>query len=188
MMPMKILESERYGMIRLFEACISALALLVQRDAVLFGWRRSRVAMCHRLAHYLEHAIFPTGSNDGFVFDLSAPVGLSKGSVTSDILLHNRNLEDPVRPMAIMCRDDYLSEQELRMLYDLKTESGCTLALAIAFLPQKSYLLIYRADDEWIDYYHFDRDDHHCHLLRRRDMENLADNGQQLKLGIKVPR
>ncbi|MFA6706902.1 MAG: hypothetical protein WCR91_03295 [Sphaerochaetaceae bacterium] len=183
------LEHERYSMIRLFEACVSSLALLVELDKLLFSWRRPRIAICHRLAHYLEQTIFGQihpSKPDEYVFDLSAPVGGPEfRTVNPDILLHNRDTDHPIRPMAIICRDDYLSEQELNLLQLLKTKAQCTLSLAIAFLPQKPYLLIYRADDEWIDYYHFERENSHCHLLRRRDMGELIDDGNQLKLGIK---
>jgi hypothetical protein len=188
---MKTLDNERYGMIRLFEACISSLALLVEQDAQLFSWRRGRLAVCHRLAYHLEHLVFSPeslGKSEGRYMDLCAAIPGDSRLITPDILLHNRSLEAPVRDMAIVCREGYLSEAELKALHELKVKADCELTLAIAFLPQKEYLLIYRADDTRIDYYHFNRSDFHCHLLKRRDVLELSDDSHQLKLGMKVRR
>ncbi len=186
---MKPLDSERYGMIRLFEACISALSLLVEHDSQLFTWRRGRIAVCHRLAHHLEHLLFSAGKPEkskGYHLDLCATIPGEARVLTPDILLHNRDIENPVRSMAIVCREGYLSESELRSLHELKTKAGCDLTLAIAFLSQKDYLLIYRADDTRIDYYHFSRTEFHCQLLKRRDVVELSDDSHQLKLGMKI--
>ncbi len=77
-------------------------------------------------------------------------------------------------------------EAELKALHELKVKADCELTLAIAFLPQKEYLLIYRADNTRIDYYQFQSDRLHCHLLKRRDVIEHSDDSHQLKLGMKV--
>jgi hypothetical protein len=185
---MKPLENERYGMIRLFEACISALALLVEQDAQLFTWKRGRIAICHCLSQHLEHLVFSNGQNgqnQKYFFDLYASIGGGISRLVPDILLHNRNEAEPERRMAIVWREGYLSEEELGALHDLKNKALCDLTLAIALLPQKDYLLIYRADESRIDYYHFNKTDAHCYLLKQREVCELSTDKSQLRLGIK---
>jgi hypothetical protein len=178
-------------MIRLFDACIASVALLVQYDTALLSLRKSHIPMCYRLAHYLENTLLPdphSPETEGLVIDLGVQIANDSKTLVPDILLHDRNQEHPTRPLAIMCKEDYLTEQELEMLYDLKSRSLCNLPLAIAFLPQKPYVLIYRADEGWIHYYHFDVESSHCSLIRRREMNEAVDDSQQLRLAIKHRR
>lgn len=191
MVGMKTQEHERYSMIRLFEIYISALSRLVDQDSGLFLWRRNRMAVCHRLAHHLEQGLFgalPPEQQKEFSVDMCVPISGDSRTVVADILVHNRSAADPQRLMAVVCREGYLTEEELLSLHNLKTETGCELTLAVAFLPQKGYMLIYRADETRIDYYHFNRIGKHCQLLKRRQVSDLSGDGNQLKLGIKTAR
>lgn len=181
-------EHERYGMIRLFETYILALSHLVDQDSVLFHWRKNRMAISHRLAQHLEQGLFgalPPSQRENFLVDLCAPIMDESQGLIPDILVHDRQERDPKRLMAVVCRDGYLTEQELMGLHDLKTKAGCELTLAIAFLPLKEYMLIYRADETTIDYYHFLRSEKHCQLLKRRQISDVSTDAHQLKLGIK---
>lgn len=183
------MKNERYSQIRLFDACLKALEKLEERDSVLFGWRRARFAISHRLAQYLEQILFPSqaeGFSEGFVFDINAPIKLEKSTVTSDILLHDRNQK---RAMALMWRNSYLTNSDLATLVQLKAETGCTLVLAIARLVYKPYMLIYRINEQSIDYYHyFHGSGGRCEFSRQRSLDLLAGEDLQLTLGIKRRR
>lgn len=188
---MNFLEHERYGMIRLFETYIQALSRLVDQDSPLFGWRRNRVAVCHRLASYLQDGLFgalgPT-QRQSYAVDMAVVLSDEGQDLMPDILVHDRKESEAHRLMAIVCREGYLTEAELWGLHELKVNGGCELTLAMALLPQKEYLLIYRADEHAIDYYHFLKSEKHCHLLKRREIGDVNADARQLKLGIKNAR
>jgi hypothetical protein len=181
-------EHERYGMIRLFETYISALSRLMEQDALLFTWRRNRVAVSHRLAHHLNEGLsdlfFPS-QRKRIVVDMGAAVLEEARALIPDILVHDRDPSDPHRLMAIVCREGYLTEEELWALHELKVTGSCELTLAMAFLPQKDYMLIYRADGTAIDYYHYIGQEKHCHLLKRREISDVSSDARQLHLAIK---
>ncbi|MFA7643504.1 MAG: hypothetical protein WCY74_09505 [Sphaerochaetaceae bacterium] len=188
---MNFLEHERYGMIRLFETYILAVSRLVEHDGALFGWRRNRVAICHRIATHLQEGLFGTFSlaqRQRYVVDMGASLLEDPQSLVADIVVHDRGAQEPHRLMAIVCREGYLTESELLGLHELKVKGNCELTLAMAFLPQKDYMLIYRADETSIDYYHFLREEKHCQLLKRRQIGDVHADGRQLKLGIKDGR
>jgi hypothetical protein len=185
---MNIHEDERYGMIRLFETHIHALSLLVEQDSSLFSWRRNRMAVCHRLARHLEqglHDSFNLQQRNRYFVDLCAPIMEDAHAMIPDIVVHDRDQQEPQRLMAIVCREGYLSEQELLDLHELKTKGNCELTLGMAFLPNKEYILIYRADETTIDYYHFFRTEKHCQLFKRRQISEVSADRSQLKLDIK---
>lgn len=193
-------ENERYSKIRLFEIFIDALRHLVQQDNDLFSWPRGKAAVVHRLASHLHTALrrdlslHADEANDSYMelpgklyFDVGAAVNIGQKTFFPDIVLHNRSKENPIRLLAIVCRDNYLSEDEQISLQELQETGNCELALALSFLPQKNYLLIYRADSYKMEYYHFTRDDLSCVILKRREIEGTEDD-EQLKLGISLRR
>ena len=184
---MNLHDHERYGMIRLFETFIQALSTLVDQVSVLFSWRRNRVAVSHRLAQHLEQnllSVFSGSDMPQLLVDMCAPIVDDMKTLTPDIVVHNRDARNPKRLMAIICRETYLTEEELVGLHDLKERGQCELTLAIAFLPERDYMLIYRSDEATIDYYHFFRNEKHCQLFRRRQFDELLSDHRQLKLGI----
>jgi hypothetical protein len=186
---MNPLEHERYGKIRLFETYIRALASLVDYDSALLSWKKNRVSLSHRLAQHLEQGLFGTlGSHhrSSFLVDMCAPIVDDSRALVPDIVVHDRNSKEPNRLMAIVCREGYLTEEELVQLHALKTNGHCELTLAMAFLANKEYFLIYRADDTTIDYYHFLIHEKHCQLFKRRQISDVAIDAHQLKLGIKT--
>lgn len=173
------MNNERYSMIRLFETFLEALSHLVDKDEHLFSLKRNSIAVSHRLAQHLEKVMFgelPVKEQEGFVVDLAYP--LEERSLNPDILIHNRVEE---RLMGVVCRSRYLTTQELLKLHALKSR----LTLAVAFLPDKDYFLIYRSDESTLDYYHFYKEAKHCHLLRRRHISEIDESDrQQLRLAI----
>lgn len=56
---------------------------------------------------------------------------------------------------------------------------GCDYVTAISFLPQKSYILVYIANENGMEYYHFDRNLLIMEPVRKRlSVESNADNKQ----------
>ncbi|MGI5910661.1 MAG: hypothetical protein ACOX6K_09880 [Sphaerochaetaceae bacterium] len=195
------MENERYGKIRLFEIFVDALRNLVQEDNELFSWPRNKAAVVHRLADHLHAALRRDLSLHGDdssrtyldlpgrqYVDVGVQFSIGTKTFSPDILLHDRSKDRPVRPLAIVCRDSYLSENEQTSLHELQETGDCELVLALSFLPQKNYLLIYRADDYRMEYYHFLRDELNCVILKRRELDGQQDDEQQLKLGISPRR
>lgn len=193
-------ENERYSKIRLFEIFVDALRHFVQQDNELFFWHRNKAAVVHRLASHLHVAfrkdlsLHADETNETYMelpgklyFDVGTTICIDQKNYIADILLHNRSIEKPVRLLAIICRDTYLSEDEQTSLYELQENGNCELVLALSFLPQKNYLLIYRAGNSKMEYYHFLQDELSCNLLKQREIENSED-AEQLKLGISVRR
>lgn len=193
-------ENERYSKIRLFEIFVDALRHLVQQDNELFFWPRNKAAVVHRLASHLHAALrrdlslHADEANQSYMelpgklyFDVGVAVNTEQKTFFPDIVLHDRSKDDPVRLLAIICRDNYLSEDDQISLHELQETGNCELVLALSFLPQKNYLLIYRADTYKMEYYHFLRDELSCVILKRREIEGAEDD-DQLKLGISLRR
>ncbi len=179
---MKVAEIERYQALDLFESFLSSLTLLLQNDRQLLLMRSARFSVAYRLAYYLNNKI-----EEPYLIDMSYPLLSSSNSLVSDVLVHNRSKNS--KPLlALIVRQRYLNEGELLNLHQMRTVAECELPLAISLLPNKEYLLIYRANDYSIDYYHYRIDEHHCHLLRRREIEDFSSDSTQLKLGIRARR
>jgi hypothetical protein len=186
---MNLSDHERYGKIRLFETFIRALSALVDEDDALFSWKKRRIAITHRLALHLDHGFaeaFPATKESPLAVDMGAPVSDDSRIMIPDILVHNRTQSSPRPLMAVVCREGYLTEQELIELHELREESACELTLAISFLVARDYMLIYRFDETTIDYYHFLRHEKHCQLFRRRELGDLPSDAHQLKLAIRT--
>lgn len=189
MQSMNLPDHERYGKIRLFETFIQALSDLVDEDEVLFSWKKRRIAITHRLAVHLDHgfteAFSSTKEAPPFV-DMCAPIIDDSKIMIPDILVHHRTKNVPQHLLAVVCKEGYLTEQELLELHELRKVSQCELTLALSFLAPRDYLLIYRFDETTIDYYHFLRHEKHCQLFRRRELSDLPSDVHQLKLAIKT--
>lgn len=175
------MEEERYGMIRLFETFVSSLARLLEQDSILFSLQRNRLAVCHRLAYYIEQTLSKSDCPKECV-DLCVYQPKAFGKIVPDILIHNRSEKDPRRPLAVVIREGYLSTEELIALHYLKVQANCALVLAVAFLSGKNYILIYRANGSHIYYYHFNKEDYHCQLLKSRQINEIPGDMRQLKL------
>jgi len=180
--------SRQYTNIQLFEAFEEALKNLIEDDAELFTWPKAKVSIAHTLASHLHRTLCKVlglsldVSGKGYLtlpqkmkIDLFALAGEAK----ADILLHDR---EKSRPLAILFNQDYLSKQQVEVLHKLEKE-GCSLVLGVAFLNQKDYILIYHANGEKLDYYHFSRTGHTSSLLKQRE---LAGGESPLQLSLNI--
>ncbi len=174
-------------MIHLFETFIHSLASLVANDQYLLSQMSSKTALSFRLATYLEKELDHLLEKGYFVDMGIAPLNIPK-KIVPEILIHNRETEQSDILLSVVVRNGYLSEKELVALHSVKTAAKADLTLAIAMLGQQDYLLIYRIDEEFVDYYHFYVQDKHCTFLKRREIGELDIDEKQLKLSISSKR
>ena len=179
--------SERYSMIHLFENFIHSLGTLVVKDQYLLTQPSSNRALAFRLAIYLEQELEKL-LEEGYFVDMGIPLSNVAKKIVPDILIHNREDEPSDVLLSVVTRNGYLSEKELLSLNTLKTSTQANLTLAIAILPQQEYLLIYRIDEDFVDYYHFYVQDKHCSFLKRREIGELEIDEKQLTLSISSKR
>ena len=175
-------DNERYSMIRLFETFIHSLSCVSSQDAYLLN-HPVRTPFSFRLASTLQKELMPQLPSHYYI-DMGIKATDNPKALVPDIIIHNRNDEKRETILAIVCRSGYLSESELIGLHTLKNSSDCDLTLAVAILPSQKYLLIYRSDEMFVDYYHFYIEHQHCSFLKRREIGDLEIDEKQLTLPI----
>ncbi len=167
--------------IKAFDMFTQAVIRLENKDKELFSWPRNRITLTHALAVHLHDLL----ENPTYSVDLYHATTKSKYTANADILVHNRTTGH--RILSIVCRNDYLTEHEQKALSSLITnapkESGKpNLVLAISFMPQKRYMLIYIANEDGVEYYHFDRNLMIMEPVRKRIIEEKTYDEQQPSL------
>ena len=170
--------STKRSKIRAFETFGKALNLLEAQDSVLYSWRRNRVALSHALATHLYELL--KDSDRKLSVDLCPVLSRSPKALNPDILVHNR--ETGSQMLSIVCRNDYLTEGEQDELIRFRRESKCDLVLALSFMVQKNYMLIYVANEDRIEYYHFDRNSLTIEPVRKRNLDSRTEDKDQLTL------
>jgi len=163
--------------LRAFDIFTAALRDFETKDKDLYSWPRNRVALTHSLAQRLWSNLQKEESQ--LCVDMSPYIEKSKRSINPDIAVHNRKGQIA---LAVVCRNDYLSEAEQKGL--MKLAGSCTLAMAVSFFPQKSYMLLYRAVPDAIEYFHFDRNTLTVEAVRSKVFENKSDSSDQAYLSL----
>ncbi len=164
--------------IRAFDTFGKALCLLETEDRELYSWSRNRLALSHALAVHLHDIL--SESKQRFSVDLCPVLRKSSKALNPDILVHNRQSGQQI--LSIVCRNEYLTETEQSELIRFRKESSCELVLALSFMVQKNYMLIYAANEDRIEYYHFDRNFMTLEPVRKREIGNKAESKDQLTL------
>ncbi len=158
--------------IKVFEIFTKALVSLETQDRALFSWPRNRISLAHALALHLHEEL---GSSP-YSVDLCPVISRSKKTINPDILVHNRETDHHL--LSILCRNEYLTEAEQKELSTIKA-LGCDYVTAVSFLPQRNYILVYIANENGMEYYHFDRNLLIMEPVRKRlSVESNADNKQ----------
>ena len=170
--------STKRSKIRAFELFGKALDILEAQDSVLYSWPRNRVALSHALATHLYELL--KDSDRKLSVDLCPVLSRSPKAINPDILVHNR--ETGSQMLSIVCRNDYLTESEQEELIRFRHESKCDLILALSFMVQKKYMLIYVANEDKIEYYHFERNSQTLEPVRSRSLGNQEEPAEQLTL------
>ena len=112
--------------------------------------------------------------------DLCPVLNRSPKALNPDILVHNRSTKTQI--LAVICRTDYLTEPEQDELIRFRKESKCDLVLALSFMVQKNYMLIYVANEDKIEYYHFERNSQTLEPVRSKNLEGQGEPAEQLTL------
>jgi len=160
----------------------------VSSDKYLFGLSSSKNSYSFKLATYLQMELQEL-LESGYYVDMGIlPASKGPKRIVPEIVIHNREQDNPDVLLSVVVRNGYLSEKELVSLHAVRSMIQTDLTLAIAILPQMDYLLIYRIDENFVDYYHFHLQDKHCSFLKRREIGELDVNAKQLKLSISTKR
>lgn len=169
--------STKRSKIKAFDTFGKALCLLESQDKELYSWPRNRLALSHALAMHIKSLLDP---KQKLSVDLCPVLNRSPKALNPDILVHNR--ETKAQLLSIICRTDYLTESEQDELIRFRRESKCDLVLALSFMVQKNYMLIYVANEDRIEYYHFERNSQTMEPVRSRSLETQTDTAEQLTL------
>ena len=157
---------------RTFDIFVLALKNLETQDREIFKWAKNRISLCHALALQIYK-----------IFSQQEPeisVDLCPGTIKTDILVHNRKTCS--RPLAVTCRTGYLTEEEQKALMKLAKASKSELVMAVSFFPARNYMLIYRAKESGIEYYHFDRNTLTCSAVRTKVSAHTKKDSDQPSL------
>ena len=152
--------------------------LLEAQDGILYSWPRNRLALSHALAMHLYELL--KESDRKLSVDLCPVLSRSPKALNPDILVHNRETGSQV--LSIVCRNDYLTEAEQEELIRFRRESKCDLVLALSFMLQRNYMLIYVANEDKIEYYHFERNSQTLEPVRSRSLSDQKEPAEQLTL------
>ncbi len=152
--------------------------MLETEDRALYDWPRNRLALSHALAVHLHDLL--SDSKRKYSVDLCPVLAKSTKALNPDILVHNRQSGQQV--LCIVCRNDYLTEAEQSELISFRKNSNCELVLALSFMVQKNYMLIYAANEDRIEYYHFDRNYMTLEPVRKREIGKRSESKDQLTL------
>ena len=162
--------------IKVFDLFTKALVSLETHDKILYSWPRNRLALAHALAVHLQEQL---GKPTTYSVDLCPVLSRSKRTFNPDILVHNRQSGHQL--LSIVCKNDYLTETEQKELASIK-DISCDYVTALSFMPQKSYILVYVANENGIEYYHFDRNLLIMEPIRKRTTNKPEVSSKQLTL------
>ncbi len=121
--------------------------------------RHRKSSVSHRIASALER-YFPDYSVD---IDTDG----------TDVLVH----QGERCILRIFWSSMYLSEKDKRKAIE-HHRKGALLTLAFALLPEKDWILVYRFEDDMIEYIHIDKASFKEEVLKRCPIDERADEGQ----------
>ena len=170
--------STKRSKIRVFDIFGKALSMLEKEDGELYSWPRNRLALSHALAVHIHDLL--SDSKPVYSVDLCPMLTKSSKALNPDILVHNRQSGHQL--LSVVCRNEYLTESEQSELIRFRKDSSCELVLALAFMVQKNYMLIYAANEDRIEYYHFDRNSMTLEPVRKRELGEKTESKDQLTL------
>lgn len=92
--------------------------------------------------------------------------------------------EDGIFPLAVFWSSTYLTQGEKDKAQAFHEEKKPTLTLAFSMLEDKDYILVYRFENEYLEYLHINKSDFSEKLLKRCLIDGEEEN-KQLMLDIK---
>ena len=100
--------------------------------------------------------------------------------MNSDIII--RDGDDIL--LILLWSHDYLTEKDKDKARSLHIDKSPLLTLAFSLLEEKSYILIYRFEKEYLEYPHIDKSDFSEKILKRSEDRDRKEK-DQLMLGLK---
>ena len=85
--------------------------------------------------------------------------------------------------LILLWSNDYLTAVDKYKAHQLHIDKTPLLTLAFSLLEEKSYLLIYRFEKEYLEYLHIDKSDFSERILKRSEDRNKKEK-DQLMLGL----
>ena len=92
--------------------------------------------------------------------------------------------EDEI-PLAIFWSEGYLTEKEKKKAIEYHREKAPGLTLAFSLLHDKSWILIYRFDDNYVEYLHIDKETFDETVLKRLPIPEKSKDDGQLMLQLR---
>ncbi len=133
------------------------------------GLKHKKAAIAHRLALCLS-AEFPSSFVD---IDTNG----------ADIIVWDG---DEDIKLALFWGEQYLTEKERNKAIEFHRTKNPGLTLGFTMLPERPWLLVYRFEQEYVEYLHIDKESFADEVLRQRFLED-KDEGQ-LKLSLRKKR
>ena len=156
----EIFSAFRLGMIEFFS-----------NDLAEDGMRHRKSSISHRIALRLR-PFFPMQ----YTIDIDTD--------GADILVW----KDDEIPLAIFWSEEYLTEKEKKKAIEYHREKSPGLTLAFSLLHDRSWILIYRFGDDYVEYLHIDKYTFDENVIKRLIIPEKAKDDGQLMLSLRPER
>ena len=93
--------------------------------------------------------------------------------------------KDEEIPLAIFWSDDYLTEKEKKKAIEYHRRKNPGLTLAFSLLHDRSWILVYRFGDDFVEYLHIDKETFEETVIKRLLIPEKAKDDGQLMLQLK---
>ena len=96
--------------------------------------------------------------------------------------------KDEEIPLAVFWSDDYLTEKERKRAIEYHRERKPGLTLAFSLLRDRSWILVYRFENDYVEYLHIDKESFSEDVLKRLLLPEKAKDDKQLMLSLRTER
>ena len=152
----------------IFTAFRLGMAEFFSNDLSEDGKRHRKSAISHRIALRLRP-----------YFPLQYTIDIDTDG--ADVLIWK---EDEI-PLAIFWSEGYLTEKEKKKAIEYHREKAPGLTLAFSLLHDNSWILIYRFDDNYVEYLHIDKETFNETVLTRLPIPEKSKDDGQLMLQLR---
>ena len=152
----------------IFTAFRLGMAEFFSNDLSDDGKRHRKSAISHRIALRLRP-----------YFPLQYTIDIDTDG--ADVLIWK---EDEIS-LAIFWSEGYLTEKEKKKAIEYHREKAPGLTLAFSLLHDKSWILIYRFDDNYVEYLHIDKETFDETVLKRLPIPEKSKDDGQLMLQLR---
>lgn len=163
--------SDNLNQIELFSSFKSAMLEYFNKYSNEKNEKKKKSTISHRLALLLEKNILAATDVD---IDIDG----------FEIVVK----EKEKKLLAILWSNSYLTEKEKEKAKKLHSLFSPRLTLAFSLLSDKDYILVYRFENDYLDYLHINKSDFSQNILKRCLVSDSNDDSEQLVLFPKRKR